>query len=146
MIIPIPPKRKYQRSSRLHQAMALSGIRPRYLVQLANNLSVKLHSANFAMTTLKGSTANTSCVVTSNAIIQLIAKFGYAKTTRWQTDVVLPYLFPAAKHVATVRCTVPTTTQLRTLDVRISSPTRISVVTEKPTKDEVAWEVETSHL
>ena len=40
------------------------------------------------------------------------------------------------KHVATVRRTVPTTTQPRTLDVRISSPARIS---------EVAWVVEKSH-
>jgi hypothetical protein len=59
--------------------MALSGTRPRYL-QLANSLGVKLRSANFAMITLKGSTANTSHVVTP--IIQLIAKSGYAKTTR----------------------------------------------------------------
>ena len=40
------------------------------------------------------------------------------------------------KHVATVRRMVPTTTQPRTLDVRISSPARIS---------EVAWVVEKSH-
>ena len=60
--------------------MALSGTRLRYL-QLANSLSIKLRSANFAMITLKGSTANTSYVVTSNVIItQVIAKSGYVKT------------------------------------------------------------------
>jgi len=69
MMIPVPPKRKHQRSSRLPQTMALSGRRPRSLVQLANSLSGKLRSAQFAMITLKDSMVNTSYVDTSTAII-----------------------------------------------------------------------------
>ena len=41
---------------------------------------------------------------------------------------------------------VPTITQSRILDVRISFPVRISeVVAEKSAKDEVVWEAERSH-
>ena len=146
MMIPVPPKRKYQRLSRLSKTMALSGTRPRYLVQLANSLSVKRRSADFAMITRKGSTASMSYVDMSNAIIRLIAECGYAKTAYWKVGLVLSCLSPAAKHVATARRMVPTTTQPRTLDVRISSPARISeVVAEKSAKDEVVWEVEKSH-
>ena len=61
-------------------------------------------------------------------------------------DVGLPYLSPTVKHVATTRLMVPTIMQPRTLDVRISSPVRISeVVAEKSAKDEAAWGVERSH-
>jgi len=126
--------------------MALSGKRPRYLVQLANSLTGKLHSVQFARITLRGSMANMSYADTSIAIIQLIAKSGYAKPARRKTDLALSYHSPIAKHVATTRRMAPTTTQPHTLDVRISSPVRTSeVAAEKSAKDEAVWEVEKSH-
>jgi hypothetical protein len=146
MMIPLPPKRKNQISLRLPQKMALSGRKPRYLVQLANSLSGKLHSVQLARITLKGSMANMSYVDTSSAIIQFIVRSGYAKRARRKTDLALPYHSPVAKHVATIRRMVPTTTQPPTFGVRTSSLARISeVVVEKSAKDAVAWEVEMSH-
>ena len=91
--------------------------------------------------------ANMSYVDTSIAIIQLIAKSGYAKKARRKTDLALPYHSPVAKNVVTTRRMVPTTTQPPTFDVRTSSLARISeVVAEKLAKDAVAWVVEMSHL
>jgi hypothetical protein len=90
--------------------------------------------------------ANMSYVDTSSAIIQIIAKSGYAKRTRRKTDLALSYHSPVAKHVVTTRRIVPTTTQPPTFDVRTSSLARISeVVAEKSAMDEVAWEAERSH-
>ena len=93
-----------------------------------------------------GSMANMSYVDTSNAIIQVVAKSGYAKRALWKTDLALSYHSPIVKHVATARRMVPTTTQPPTFDVRTSSLARISeVVAEKSAKDAVAWVVEMSH-
>src|SRR5271154_7193033 len=82
MMIPVPPKRKHQRSSIFPQKMALSGRKPRYLAQLANRLRGKLRSVKFAKISLKGSMANMSYVDTTIAIIQIVAKSGYAKRAR----------------------------------------------------------------
>jgi hypothetical protein len=146
MMIPVPPRRKHQRSLRLPQTMALSGKRPRYLVQLANSLSGKLRSVQFARITLKGFMANMSYVDTWIAIIQLIAKSGYVKPARQKTDLALSYHSLIAKHVVTTRRMAPTTTRPPTFDVRTSSLARISeAVAEKSAKDAVAWVVEMSH-
>jgi hypothetical protein len=139
MMIPVPVKRKDQRSSKLSQTMVLFGRRPSHLVQLANCLSGKLCSVHFARISLKGSMANMSYVDTSSAIMRVIAKSGYAKRTRRKTDLALLYHSPVAKHVAITRRMVPTTTQPPTFDVRTSSLVRISeVVAEKSANDAVA--------
>ena len=75
-----------------------------------------------------------------------LADEGYILPPKEVADVVLSSLSPTAKHVATARRMVQTTTQPHTLDVPISTPARISeVVAEKSAKDEVVWEVEKSH-
>jgi hypothetical protein len=143
MKIPLPPKRRCQKSSRSHPPTALSGTRPRYLGLLANNLNVRQRFAQYAVITLRVFMATMNYDDTLTAITRLIAGCGFAKTIQQTVVLALLYLSPTAKHVATTRHMARTTTLPPTFDVHISILARTSEeVAEKSAKDAAEWEVE----
>ena len=141
MKVPLPLKQRHPKFLILNQPMVLFGRRLRYLVLLDNNPSVRPHSARCAMITLKGFMATMNYADTLIAITQIIAGFGYAKTTQQLVDLALPCHSLPARHVAILRRMVRTITLPPTSDAHTSTPARTSgEAVVKSVKDGAEWE------